>query len=138
MNWTLWFIIIVLVGCYFVYVKPKKDILNKLKNDPSFSHYILIIESNSEFDKKNYEKAMKHLRMFMMYFSQAFDNESMFYKMKNQHEKVIKYLNRMLFSIPNSMKRYNYMKNAIENIDEILKSYNRQIAAKFEIQYITT
>ena len=138
MHLTLLFIILVLVGCYFVYVKPKKDILNKLKNDPSFSHYILIVESNSEFDQQNYEKVMKHLRIFMMYYSTAFDNEHMFDKMKNQHEKVVKYMNRMLFSIPNSMKRYNYMKYAIDNIDEILKSYNRQIAAKYEIQYITT
>ena len=125
-----------LVGCYFVYVKPKKDILNKLKGDPAFSHYILIIESNSEFDNLNYEKAMKHLRIFMMYFSQAFENEAMYEKMRNQRKRIMKYLNRMVMSIPNSMKRYNYMKNAVENIDEILKSYTKQIADKYGIQFI--
>lgn len=138
MYWTALFIVLLLTGCYFVYVKPKKDILRKMKDDPAFSHYILIIESNSEFDKRSYEKAMKHFRIFMMYYSQAFDNEHMYDKMKSQRDKVKKYLNRMLFAIPNSMKRYNYMKNAIENIDEILKNYIKQIADRYGIQFIST
>jgi hypothetical protein len=135
MYWTLLFIIIMMVGCYFVYVKPKKDILNKLRADPAFSHYILVIESNAEFDAKSHDKAMKHLRIFMMYFSQAFEDEAMYEKMRNQHRQILKYLNRMLLSIPNSMKRYNYMKNAVENIDEILMTYTRQIADRYGITF---
>ena len=121
------FILIMMIGVYFVYVKPRKDIINRLKSDPDFSHYLLIIESNSEFDKDSYDKVMKHLRIFMIYFSQAFENEVMLEKMKRQHHKIMKYLNRMVFSIPNSMKRYNYMQSAIKNIDNILKGYTKQI-----------
>jgi len=130
------FMLIIMAGLYFVYVKPKKDVINRLRSDPSFSHYILIVESNSEFDKVSYDKVMKHLRIFMMYYSQAFDDELMFGKMQNQYGKIIKYLNRMMFSIPNSMKRHSYMQYAIQNIELLLKDYMKEIATKYDIHYI--
>jgi hypothetical protein len=99
---------------------------------------MLIIESNKEFDIHNHEKAIKHIKLFLMYYSQSFDDASMFEKMKNQHYEIMKYLNRMLFSIPNSMRRYIYMKNAIENLDIICKKYLHEIADKYNIQYILT
>lgn len=130
------FLFIILIGMYFVYIRPKINVFNTFQNDPNFTNYMLIIESNKEFDLKNYEKAMKHLKLFLMYYSQSFDNENMFEKMKNQHYEISKYLNRMLFSIPNSMRRYIYMKNAIENLDLIFKKYIKEIADKYGIQYI--
>jgi hypothetical protein len=136
MNWTVVFVILVLIGSYFVYIKPKVDVFNGFKNNPEFSHYMLIIESNSEFDSRSYEKFMKHMKLFLMYYSQSFENSSSFDKMKNQHQQIIKYLNRMLLSIPNSMKRYTYMKNSIDNIDSILRSYIQSVALKHNIHYI--
>jgi len=132
------FVCILLIGIYFVYIRPKINVFNSFQNDPNFTNYMLIIESNKEFDPKNYEKAMKHLKLFLMYYSQSFDDESMFEKMKNQHYEIMKYLNRMLFVIPNSMRRYVYMKNAIENLDLICKKYLKEIADKYEIQFILT
>ena len=132
------FICIILIGLYFVYIRPKINVFNTFQNDPNFTNYMLIIESNKEFDLKNYEKSMKHLKLFLMYYSQSLDDQSMFEKMKNQHYEIIKYLNRMLFSIPNSMRRYIYMKNAVENLDLICKKYLKEIADKYEIQYIVS
>lgn len=132
------FICIIIIGIYFVYIRPKINVFNTFQSDPNFTNYMLIIESNKEFDPKNYEKSMKHLKLFLMYYSQSFDDKSMFEKMKHQHYEVIKYLNRMLFAIPNSMRRYVYMKNAIENLDLICKKYIKEIADKYEIQYILT
>lgn len=132
------FIFIVLIGAYFVYIRPKLNVFNIFQNDPNFTNYMLIIESNKEFDPKNYDKAMKHLKLFLMYYSQSFDDKHMFDKMKNQHYETIKYLNRMLFLIPNSMRRYIYMKNAVENLDILCKNYLKEIADKYEIQYILT
>ena len=136
MNTSAFFLTIVCIGCYFLYVRPKLNIFNSFKNDPNFSNYLLIIESNSEFDKKNYEKAMKHFKLFLLYYSQSFDNELMFEKMKKQHDFVIRYLNRMLFAIPNSMRRYNYMQNAVTNIDLLLKQYLKMVADKYDISYV--
>ena len=99
---------------------------------------MLIIESNSEFDKKNYDKAMKHIKLFLMYYSQSFDDENMFEKIKTQHQHIKKYLNRMLFSIPNSMRRYIYMKNSIENLDLIFQKYLKEVSEKYDIQYVTS
>ena len=130
------FICIVLIGTYFVYIRPKINVFNTFQNDPNFTNYMLIIESNKQFDQTNYEKSMKHLKLFLMYYSQSFDDESMFEKMKNKQQEMIKYLNRMLFSIPNSMRRFVYMKNAVENLDLICKKYIKEIADKYEIQYI--
>ena len=130
------FISLVLIGTYFVYIRPKINVFNTFQNDPNFTNYMLIIESNKQFDQRNYEKSMKHLKLFLMYYSQSFDDESMFEKMKNQHHEIIKYLNRMLFSIPNSMRRFVYMKNAVQNLDLICKKYIIEIADKYEIQYI--
>ena len=132
------FVCIITIGIYFVYIRPKINVFNTFQNDPNFTNYMLIVESNKEFDSKNYEKSMKHLKLFLMYYSQSFDDETMFEKMKNQHYETIKYLNRMLFSIPNSMRRYVYMKNAVENLDLICKTYLKEIANKYEIQYIVS
>ena len=129
------FLCILIIGIYFVYIRPKINVFNTFQSDPNFTNYMLIIESNKEFDLTNYEKAMKHLKLFLMYYSQSFNDESMFDKMKNQHHEIIKYLNRMMFSIPNSMRRYIYMKNAIENLDIICKKYLKEIAEKYEITY---
>ena len=131
------FLCIITIGLYFVYIRPKINVFNTFQNDPNFINYMLIIESNKEFDITNYDKAMKHIKLFLMYYSQSFDDEQMFYKMKNQHYDVFKYLNRMMFSMPNIMRRYTYMKNAIENLDLILKKYLKEIADKYEIQYIS-
>ena len=132
------FLCILAIGLYFVYIRPKINVFHTFRNDPNFTNYMLIIESNKEFDIKNYEKAMKHIKLFLMYYSQAFDDKQMFEKMKNQHNDIIKYLNRMLFSIPNSMRRYLYMKNAKENINIIFQKYLKEIAEKYEMQYFIT
>ena len=127
------------LGLYFTYYRPKINIFNKFKNDSEFSNYMLIIESNSEFDEKNYNKFIKHLKLFLMYYSESFDddkNELMFNRMKHQHNKIMKYLNRMKFSIPNSMRRHSYMENAVQNLDRILKTYISKIASRGNIQYV--
>lgn len=131
------FIFIVLVGMYFVYIRPKINVFSTFQNDPNFTNYMLIIESNKQFDTKNYDKFMKHIKLFLMYYSQSYNDQYMFDKMKTQHNYINKYLNRMLFSIPNSMRRYTYMKNAIDNLDLICKSYLREVADKYDIQYVT-
>ena len=125
-------------GLYFTYYRPKLNAFNKFKNDPDFTNYMLIIESNSVFDKKSYDKAIKHIKLFLMFYSESMENEKtneMFYKMQHQHNKIIKYLNRMLFSIPNSMRRYTYMQISISNLDNIFKSYIEKIANKANITY---
>ena len=132
------FTIIVLIGIYFFYINPKLTVFDNFKKDPNFTNYMLIIESNAEFDRKNYDKSMKHIKLFLMYYSQSFDNIDMFEKMKTQHSQIQKYLNRMLFSIPNSMRRYNYMKNSVENLNLIFQKYITEVAEKYEIQYITS
>ena len=124
------------LGIYFVYIRPKINVFNTFQSDINFTNYMLIIESNKQFDQKNYEKAMKHLKLFLMYYSQSFDDKRMFDKMKNQHYEIMKYLHRMIFSIPNSMRRYKYMKNAVENLDLICKKYLKEISDKYEIQFI--
>ena len=80
---------------------------------------------------------MKHLKLYLMYYSQSFEDNTMFEKMEHQHHETMKYLNRMLLSIPNSMRRYIYMKNAVENMDLILRNYNQKIADKFNITYVS-
>ena len=125
MNYTIIFIFILLLGVYFTYIKPKQNIFSIFKKDPTFANYILIIESNQEFDKKNYKKAMKHLKLFIMYYSDSQNklNDLTDLTQKLNHHKlnINKYLNRMLFSIPNSMRRYNYMVYAIKNLDMYLQ-----------------
>jgi len=127
------FLCIIIIGGYFVYIRPKINVFNTFQNDPNFTNYMLIIESNKEFDITNYDKAMKHIKLFLMYYSQSFDDEQMFYKMKTQHDYIIKYLNRMMFSMPNSMRRYTYMKNSIENLNLIFKTYLKEVSDKFEL-----
>ena len=125
------FLAFVVIGMYFTYIRPKMNVFNQFKNDPNFANYMLIIESNAEFDQRSYSKAMKHIKLFLMYYSQSFDKEyDVLHKMEYQHDKVIKYLNRMLFSIPNSMRRYEYMQNAITNLDIILKAYIQKSSMK--------
>lgn len=131
MYTTVVFVFIIILGFYFIYIRPKQDTLNKFKNDPQFSHYMLIVESNSEFNKNSYDKFLKHLKLFLIYFSEAFEKENMIEKMKKQHNNIMKYLNRMLLSIPNSMKRHMYMQNSIDNIDNILKNYLKVIEDKY-------
>lgn len=131
MYTTVIFVFIIILGFYFIYIRPKQDTLNKFKNDPQFSHYMLIVESNSEFNKNSYDKFLKHLKLFLIYFSEAFEKENMLEKMKKQHNNIMKYLNRMLLSIPNSMKRHMYMQNSIDNIDNILKNYLKVIEDKY-------
>ena len=130
------FLSFMLIGVYFLYIRPKINVFNSFKSDPNFTNYMLVIESNKEFDLKSYEKAMKHLKLFLMYYSQSLDDENMFNKMIKQHNEIIKYLNRMLFVIPNSMRRYLYMKNAVDNLDIICKKYINEIVDKYEIPYI--
>lgn len=120
---TFAFIFIIAIGTYFVYVRPKINVFDSFKNDPNISNYILIIESNQEFDKRSYTKSMKHLKLFLMYYSQSFDDSNFISKMKHQHHEVMKYLNRMVMAVPNSMRRHTYMKNAVENMDHILATY---------------
>ena len=57
------FICIIIIGIYFVYIRPKINVFNTFQSDPNFTNYMLIIESNKEFDPINYEKAMKHLKL---------------------------------------------------------------------------
>ena len=129
------FIAFVVIGLYFTYVRPKMSVFNQFKNDPNFANYILIIESNAEFDQRSYSKAMKHIKLFLMYYSQSFDTEyNVLQKMEEQHDKVIKYLNRMLFSIPNSMRRYMYMQNAITNLDGLFKAYIQKSVNKISLK----
>lgn len=136
MRTTISLFVFLAIGFYFLYIRPQLNVFDTFKKDPAFTNYMLIIESNSEFDKSNYNKAMKHLKMFLAYYSKSFEDDSMFEKMKYQHLRCIKYLNRMLFSIPNSMRRYTYMKTAIENMDLILKNYLSEVASKYDITYI--
>ena len=136
MNVTAIFITIVLIGTFFVYIKPKMDVFNGLRNNPQFSHYILIIESNAEFDQRSFEKFMKHMKLFLMYYSQSFNDTSTVSKMKNQHNNIIKYLNRMLMAVPNSMQRYNYMKYAIDNMNIVLKSYIDSASKRHDLPYV--
>lgn len=126
-------------GLYFTYYRPKLNAFNKFKNDTDFANYMLIIESNAQFDKKSYEKIVKHLKLFLMYYSESLDADKapeMFYKMKHQYTKTMKYSNRMLFSIPNSMRRYTYMQYAITNLDSILKKYLEKVAKKSNITFV--
>lgn len=133
------FFLLIGFGIYFTYYRPKLNIFNKFRDNPEFSNYLLIIESNSEFDKKNYDKFIKHLKLFLIYYSQSYEDdkiELMFNRIKQQHNKIMKYLNKMKFSIPNSMRRHTYMQNAIDNLDIILKSYISKVANRGKIQYI--
>ena len=131
------FFFIITIGLYFLYIRPKINVFSTFQNDPNFTNYMLIVESNKEFDQRNFDKAMKHIKLFLMYYSQSFDDEQMFYKMKNQHTDIMKYLNRMIFAMPNSLRRYTYMKNAIDNLNIIFKKYLTEVANKYEIQYIS-
>ena len=126
----------ILVGMYFVYIRPKLNVFSSFHNDPDFTNYMLIIESNSEFDKKNYEKVMKHMKLFLMYYSQSFDDQSMFEKMQNQHYKISEHLNKMMFSIPNSMRRHMYMKNSVENLNLIFEMRLQEVATKYKINHV--
>jgi hypothetical protein len=130
------FILMVAIGCYFFYIRPKLTMFESFRKNPDFANYMLIIESNAEFNQESYEKAMKHIKLFLMYYSEAFEKKHMFEKMKMQHNRIRKYLNRMLLSVPNGMRRHAYLKNAVENIDIIFKEYLTKIAQRYDIQYI--
>jgi len=131
MIYSFIFICLFVLGIYFTYIKPKQTMLNDFKKDPQFANYILIIESNQEFDRKNYKKSMRHLKLFLIHYSDSQNQlnnlSDIVEKLEHHKVNINKYLNRMLFSIPNSMRRYNYMTFAIQNLDIYLKQRIEQL-----------
>ena len=120
------FYLIIGIGVYFLYFRPQLNMFTKLKDDKEFSNHMLIIESNSEFNKTAFEKAKKHMKLFFIYYSNSLnhDNHSAFIpKLEKQHVKTMHYLNKILNSTPQSMKRYSYMTNSISYLNNNMQKY---------------
>ena len=72
------------------------------------------------------EKAKKHMKLFFIYYSNSLnhDNHSAFIpKLEKQHVKTMHYLNKILNSTPQSMKRYSYMTNSISYLNNNMQKY---------------
>ena len=122
-SWILLcFTFCILFGIYFTYYKPKINTFNELKNNPDFVNAMLIFESNSEFDKTSYFKIQKHIKIFMIYYSEI-NSINTVLKLKEQKDTIVKYANKMKVSIPSIMRRYTFQQTAIQAIQCILENY---------------
>ena len=117
--WSIIFICCICIGVYFTYFRPHVNTFNELKNDPDFINAMLVFESNSEFDHQSFKKLQKHIKLFMIYYSEKSD----VCKLKKQKGTIIRYANKMLKNIPPSMRRYSFQINAISLLDNILSKY---------------
>lgn len=124
MKYVIVFSVIIAFGIYMSYIKPKKDIFNHFKNNIDFNNDILIIESNSEFDKENHQLFVKHLKLFLLYYTEAKEckSQNVNMKLKHQYDEIFRYLGNMLKNIPQSMRRHEYMSIVINNLREILSN----------------
>jgi len=139
-NLTTIFIIGMLITFYIAYVSPWLRTINDFKKDSQLNGHLGIVLTCKDFDNQNINKAFKHLRRFLYYYSQTYLNTedhkvSSVHKMKVHQQHCMKYFRRVPFKLQNDANLTHAVEQAIENINIILENYTHEASDRNNMHY---
>ena len=98
--------------------------MRAVSKDGELHNLMVTIQEYERYDPRSYSKCIKHLKSFMMYYSDTYHEGSVsLQKMKSHKSKIVMYIQRMIHRLPNDAEFDYKMKDALEKMNIKLNTY---------------